>query len=256
MGLLDRLFGARDAHAEPRGIRTKGLPTSSNRASSMHLRWDLGPARVELVEVAATLTIVEPPVVPRLYFWALQASFASGNRHEGAGHVGLQWHPGHPGSTAVNWGGYAAGGGELAGSASAFPSAMGNANTRDFVWEPGRPYRLGIRRGGAGWEGLVDGVVVRSLRATGDRLTDSICWSEVFAACDDPSVTVRWSDLAAVTADGRSVQPRAVTLSYQEWERGGCTNTSSELDGDGGVVQRTNTERRLSHGTVVPMTEP
>ncbi|HKX72170.1 MAG TPA: hypothetical protein VJM75_13115 [Acidimicrobiales bacterium] len=42
-----------------------------------------------------------------LYFWALQASFIdSAERHCGGGHVGLQWRRHHPGSRAVNWGGY------------------------------------------------------------------------------------------------------------------------------------------------------
>ncbi len=47
-----------------------------------------------------------PPAVPRLYFWALQVSFASGPRLQGGAHLGLQWHPRYPGSTAVNFGGY------------------------------------------------------------------------------------------------------------------------------------------------------
>lgn len=110
----------------------------------MHLWWEL-PGH--FVEVAATLEVVRPPVVPRLYFWALQVTFDDGRRRRGAAHLGLQAHPAHPGGTAVNWGGYRApgdGGGELAGSASTLPSATGNANTRDYRWLPHRPYRLRI----------------------------------------------------------------------------------------------------------------
>src|SRR4051794_31305408 len=93
--------------------RVTGHPTSSNRASSMHLRWDPPPASV--LNVAVTLEVVEPPVVDELYFWAFQVSFVDGRRHVGAAHLGLQWYSLHPGSTAVNWGGYRDGGSELDG---------------------------------------------------------------------------------------------------------------------------------------------
>ena len=102
--------------------RTTGAPASSNGASSLHLWWLLdGP----LVEVAVTVEVVVPPPGDRLVFWALQAGFTDGRRPLGAGHLGLQAHPGHPGGTAVNWGGYRApalGGGELTGSESPLPS--------------------------------------------------------------------------------------------------------------------------------------
>ena len=59
----------------------------------------------------------------------------------------------------MNWGGYGADGRELPGSTSPLPSALGNANTRDLAWEPGRPYRLSIHRGVEGWAASVDGTV-------------------------------------------------------------------------------------------------
>src|SRR5436190_306010 len=93
--------------------RVRGRATSSNRASSMHLWWEPGPR--SLREVAVTLEVVEPPVVDELYFWALQVSFVDGDRHVGGAHLGLQWYSPHPGSTAVNWGGYRDAGGELDG---------------------------------------------------------------------------------------------------------------------------------------------
>ncbi|MCX6523597.1 MAG: hypothetical protein NTX58_02345, partial [Actinobacteria bacterium] len=76
--------------------RVAGLPTSSNRASSFHLSWQL-PSEEDspITAVAVTLEILEPPSVERLYFWALQADFADENgRHGGGAHLGLQWHPG------------------------------------------------------------------------------------------------------------------------------------------------------------------
>src|SRR5690349_12962684 len=94
-----------------RRLRTTGFPTSSNRASSMHLWWT--PAPPPATEVSVVLEIVEPPAVPHLYFWALQASFVDRGRRIGGAHLGLQWYDRHPGGTAVNWGGYRDGGGEL-----------------------------------------------------------------------------------------------------------------------------------------------
>jgi hypothetical protein len=232
-------------------VRAAGFPTSSNRASSLHLRWDWGPTPPELVEIGADLTVVEPPrgaAADHLHFWALQASFSGG----GAAPVGLQHHPAHPGRTAANWGGYA-NGTELTGTESRLPSARGNPNTRDFPWEPGRTYRLGIRRGDTGWAGTVDGFVLRELHAAGDRVLDAVVWSEVFARCDDPSAAVRWSGFVGGTAAGGTVRPRAVAVNYQRVDAGGCSNTSSDPDGSGGFVQRTNTRRTTPQGAVLPV---
>lgn len=226
----------------------------------MHLWWEL-PGR--FLEVAATLEVVVPPTVPRLYFWALQVGFDDGRRSRGAAHLGLQAHPGHPGGTAVNWGGYRApsdGGGELAGSRSALPSATGNANTRDFPWVAGRPYRLRISAGGGPgprqWEGEITDVgtgratVVRALDVPAGSLVGPVVWSEVFARCDHPSTTVRWSDLWARAVDGRELSPSAVRISYQSRAEGGCDNTDAALHGDG-VVQLTGAQRRTRPGTTV-----
>jgi hypothetical protein len=219
------------------GERTAGYPTSSNRASSMHLRWDPPPPPTDAV--AVTLEIVEPPVVPELYFWALQVSFLDGGRRVGGAHLGLQWYARHPGSTAVNWGGYRDRGGELDGEASTLPSATGNPNTRDFAWQPRRPYRLRVHGTGDGWwtgdvTDLVTGetTIVRRLHGGGTALGEPVVWSEVFARCDHPSVTVRWSDLEPA--------PVALRPSYQSHVDGGCANTVSRPDGDG-WVQITNT---------------
>ncbi|MDH4143641.1 MAG: hypothetical protein OEY23_00545 [Acidimicrobiia bacterium] len=236
--------------------RTTGLPPSANGASSFHLRWQLpGP----FVAAAATLEVTRPPAVDRLYFWALQVSFVdAAGRPGGAAHVGLQWHPSHPGSTAVNWGGYDAAGAILPGTDSPLPSALDNANTRDFPWVAGRRYRLVIARaaeppppgseGRFAWQATVvdlveaRAVAVRALFASGDRLADAIVWSEVFARCDDPAVEVRWSDLEVTDEDGRARRPEAVTTSYQNHADGGCANTESTVDG-GVLVQRTATPR-------------
>lgn len=222
--------------------RTSGYPTSSNGASSMHLWWEPRPT---VEEVAVDLEVVAPPQVPRLYFWALQATFTdrTGRRHGGA-HLGLQWHPGHPGSTAVNWGGYRPdGAGELAGTTSELPSAMGNLNTRDFEWRPGTPYRLRIHRTDGGWAGEVGGTHVRTLHAGGDRLTGLVVWSEVFARCDDPSTTVRWS--------GFDPLPDALRPTYQAHGDGGCANTTALPDAGGGVRQVTATDRLVGPGQLI-----
>jgi len=227
----------------------------------MHLRWML-PKHLDgpIVEVSATLTIVQPPAVERLYFWALQATFEHRGQRFGGGHLGLQWHPGHPGRTAANWGGYhAGGGGELSGTESPRPSVRGNANTRDFDWVPERPYRLTIRRsaGGDGWAGLVDDEELRVLHVGGGELTNVMVWSEVFARCDNLSVTVRWSDLEAVTSAGTRVRPEAVLATYQSRADGGCDNTTAVLVADTGAIEQvTATPRVVADRAVLRLTPP
>ena len=204
----------------------------------MHLWWEPSPT---VDRVAVDLEVVEPPTVDRLYFWALQVSFTDGTgRRHGGGHVGLQWHPQHPGRTAVNWGGYRPdGGGELDGTTSDLPSATGNPNTRDFAWEPRRRYRLSVERTDEGWTASVDGMPIRTLHAGGDRLTGLVVWSEVFARCDDPPTAVRWS--------GFDPHPAHLRATYQQHADGGCANTTAE----DGAIQRTNAERTTPHGGLV-----
>jgi hypothetical protein len=128
----------------------------------------------------------------------------------------------------------------------------GNPNTRDFTWEPGRPYRLTIRRGTEGWAGLVDGTELRQLHAGGDRLLSPMVWSEVFARCDDPCASVRWSDFELLTMSGARTSPSAVRVNYQAHAEGGCGNTTVLSDGDG-FLQITNAERLTPQGTRLPV---
>lgn len=210
------------------------------------------------MSVSVELTIAAPPTTDDLYFWALQASFATGSTVQGAGHIGLQWISGYPGSTAVNWGGYHQGGGELAGSDSALPSARGNVNTRNYVWSHGAAYRLTIERSGADrWLGsvtaLATGIVtpIRELYCAGSELRHIVMWSEVFAACDAPPVEVHWSNPAVwVGPEHKAAAPSAVSISYQRVEDGGCSNTHTFIDpSEPSVVrQRTNATRLNAHG--------
>jgi len=273
---LRRRLGGQGGDGPPRAAgRVRGLPPSSNGASSLHLRWDIDP---QLLDVAVNLTVIDAPQVERLYFWALQADFCdSRGRPAGGAHLGLQWHPRYPGSTAVNWGGYAAGGGELHGSASALPSALGNHNTRDYPWQADRGYRLTIAPAGTGpgegpadayppgtlpdgltaWRAAVTDLVtgattvVRDLYVPGERISGAVVWSEVFARCDDPSVAVAWWDPAASTVGGGRIRPHRAGVNYQSQPDGGCANTNSSVGG-GGLVQRTGCERTTPQGTVLP----
>lgn len=240
--------------------RVSGPPASSNGASSFHLMWQVPPQ--PLREVRADFEVVEPPAVAELYFWALQVDFVTGNgARKGGAHFGLQHHPGHPGSTAVNWGGYHAGGGELTGTESLLPSAPGNVNTRDYRWEPGRRYRFRVGPGsGPGrWAGsitdLATGVetAVRELLVDAEALISPMVWSEVFAHCDHPSTCVRWSGLEADLGDGSgTIRARTVRLNYQTHSDGGCANTDTSIDGDG-FVQRTNTGRTNGPGSLLAL---
>ncbi|NNC74235.1 MAG: hypothetical protein HKN93_01865, partial [Acidimicrobiia bacterium] len=217
--------------------RERGLPPSPNGASSMHLWWESGG--VDAVRVSVDLEILEPPAVPRLYFWAIQASFVdsmTGRLHGGA-HLGLQHHPAYPGSKAANWGGYAPDGSILDGTESALPSAPDDPNTRDFHWAPGLRYRLSIERAGDGqWRGVIEQpesdvrVIVRELvvSPSADSLTSIVVWTESFAACDDPPVAVRWSNFTSYSADGEATHPLSLRARYQAYRDGGCTNTTAE----------------------------
>lgn len=228
--------------------RTTGRPPSANGASSFHLVWRLPPG-IELVEASVTLTVPEPPAADRLYFWALQASFAGG----AGAHLGLQWGADAPRRMRhVNWGGYG-GAVELPGSVSDLPSSFGNPNTRDFDWKADHPYRLRICRDPEeGWAGWVDDTLVRRLYAPGATLYGPIVWSEVFADCDDPPVTVRWSRAEVLTLSGQRLPVRSVVTSYQSHAEGGCDNTNSDSEGDA-FVQTTSTPRRTPPGAVLSL---
>ncbi|MDH3296019.1 MAG: hypothetical protein OER95_17010 [Acidimicrobiia bacterium] len=241
--------------------RTSGPPTSANGASSMHLFWEVPPA--PLVEVSADLKVVDQPVVDKLYFWALQVNFVGRGADRGGAHTGLQYHPAYPGGRAVNWGGYHPGGrGELDGSISELPSALDNVNTRDYHWRSGRPYRLRVFSPDAGrWRATVTDTttgaetVIRDLHVDAEHLVRPMVWSEVFADCDHPSVTIRWSNLNATLASGGTVTALSVRTNYQSHGDGGCANTTSSVDPDGrGFLQQTNTARVVGGGTILTLT--
>jgi hypothetical protein len=226
---------------------TIGRPRSANAASSFHLVWEAPPS-APWIAAEATLEVATPPMVDALYFWALQVSFADRGRIVGGAHLGLQWYAIHPGSTAVNWGGYAADGRELTGSESSLPSAPSNPNTRDFPWLPSVRYRLRIELVpdvGAqpspvqAWRGGVTDLdsgrttVVRDLFAPGSTIEAPMVWSEVFADCNAPTTAVRWSELRLQSADGSSVTVATVRTNYQAVLDGGCSNTNSASVADG-----------------------
>lgn len=243
----------------PRWDGRSGRPPSGNGASSFHLIWEL--AAGPFVEVRAELRVSIPPAVDRLHFWALDVGFAEPDG--GGAHLGLQWYPPHPGSTAANWGGYAPQGGELRGGPLAVPSATGNANTGDFPWRAGAPYRLVVRRsdgdappGHVAWTGVVvdlehgEELALRDLWSPGTRLVRPMVWSEVFAECDAPTSEVRWRALEAITESGAVVTARRVRVNYQRLDEGGCVTTDSSVAGDE-FVQRTGTERRTRSASVL-----
>jgi len=233
--------------AEPRG-----------GVSSFHAWWMDIPPGDPIVEVAATVVVEQAPAVPRLYFWALQASFADERRSWGAAHLGLQWNPRHAGATAVNWGGYADTGNVnsiLTGTGSPLPSTPDDPNTRDYPWRPGTPYRLRIYRADDGWAGSITDlaagreVEVRRLHAPGDRLQSPVMWAEVFAGCRNPPTAVRWSGLTVVDAAGRVATPRRLRLSFPSG--GDCPNTDIAV-GEDEVRLLTNAGRSHRDGSVVP----
>ena len=243
--------------------RTTGRPTSANGASSFHLQWDTPQGRFD----AATVDLEIPtlPAVDELYFWALQANFRDATSEFGGAHLGLQWNPRFPQNLAVNWGGYAdqsRGGQVLTGTESALPSTPHDRNTRDFPWRAATTYRLEISptpdRPGE-WRGTVRDVatggtvIVRDLEGGGDRLGGFVVWSEVFARCDHPPVSARWSDLRLRSVDGTWVEVESVRVNYQSRGAGGCDNTNAAVEGTS-FLQVTNADRTTMQGSRLALT--
>jgi len=209
---------------------------------------------------SVTLEVDRRPDLDRLVFFALQVAFVKPGG--GGAHLGLQHHPGFPGRSAVNWGGYDPHGGMLDGSQSSLPSAQDDPNTRDFLWESGVAYRLEISRVGErpdgffAWRGSATDTStgrithVRDLYSAGAYLRGPVMWVESFAPCDAPRCEVRWSD-AEVTMDDDSIRSVAsMRVDYQPHAAGGCTNTNSVIDG-GCFVQRTGQLRTTKAGTTI-----
>lgn len=221
-------------------------------ASSFHLWWE--PSPPPSLEVAVSVRIEAEPEHSHLVFWALQVTFvADSGRRLGGAHVGLQWSPRHPRNRAVNWGGYDERGSILSGTESTLPSTPSDPNTRDFAWEPGRSYRLGVRRGSQGWAGTLDdgsGVtVIRELLVPGTALVSPVVWTECFAPCDAPSVSAVWTNPVAIGASG-AIVPRGYRVRYQEID--GCPNTDSAVTVEG-VRQTTGVARRTADGALIPV---
>jgi hypothetical protein len=226
-----------------------------------------------LVEVSAVLEVLVPPQVSALYFWALQVDFLVGERVVGGGHTGLQWNRRYAGGRAVNWGGYAEaglGGGVLEGTRSELPGFADDPHTVGYPWAARRPYRLRVFRSperALAWRAeitdLMSGTatVIRDLslpnlhpvsREVPTFLHRPVVWSEVFADCDAPSVTVRWSEFSAITERGMVLSPQAVVVNYQPEAQGGCSNTDVQADGRS-FLQITNVTRRTGQGAVLPL---
>jgi hypothetical protein len=255
---LDRLVGRLPWRADVTAHGSGRVVEPPSGSTSFHCWWEGLGASDPIVEVVATLEVLQRPQAPRLYFWALQASFADASRSYGAAHIGLQWNPRHAGSTAVNWGGY----GEVSdvqsvldGSASPLPSTPDDRNTRDYPWQEATPYRLRISRAPAGWRGEITDLStgatshIRDLFGGGDRLTGFVVWSEVFCACTDPQTVVRWSGFEARAMDGSVRRPASVRLTFPG---GGCANTNVAATPEG-IVQITNTARQARDMSVLPV---
>jgi hypothetical protein len=232
--------------------RARDVTAGWKGVSSWHLWWDV-PTRDQVVAVSAVLEVLEPPADDQLWFWALQASFTDGSgRAHGAAHLGLQWHPQAPDHRAANWGGYASppAGGELDGTAPSLAGFSANVNTRSYPWQAATPYELRVERGDLGWAGAItapgeEPVVLRELLAGGDRLASPVVWAEVFAPCDAPSTTVRWSACTVTTADGAAHPVDGVRVSLPGG--GNCPNTDVDVD-DVGALQRFGVDRRHYDG--------
>jgi hypothetical protein len=202
------------------------------------------------------LEVLTAPSSPRIYFWALQATFLDelGNSL-GAAHTGLQWNPRHPGSgqRAVNWGGYSYPTdalNQLSGTVGSLDHPEGDTNTYDWPWLDRRPYRFVIHRGDAGWAATVIDVVegssfvVRELFVPGAvGLAYPVVWAELFCDCDDPPSAVRWSGFSVRTLGGEVVHAPFAKVTFMPVGSGQCDNTDAVPDGGGGFVISTRQRR-------------
>lgn len=213
-----------------------GVPEGLPSASSFYLRWfgETGnpddPTDLGLYTGAsAKLTVPETPVMSEIYFWALQVYFydAEGNQLAGA-HTGLQWAPGHPNNRAVNWGGYSdVTESELDGTTSDMPSATDNPNTRDYEWDINTEYTFEISHVGDGfWRATVNGETIRDLEVPDSAfISTPILFSEIFAACDDPTHMVKWRDPYLYDADDNEYYFPEALREFQVIDA--CDNTDS-----------------------------
>lgn len=273
MGLTDllrRFLSQTVIAASPARTGTSGTPSSSNGASSSHLFWQLPilePGE-KIIKAEADIEIMRLPERERLFFWALQATFSRSGQQLGAGHLGLQFYPAHPGNGAVNWGGYYGSGssetGELPGSDLRLQSTPGNPNTGDYLWTAGHRYRYRIDRSPErGWRGSIiesatgSETVIRDLLCDGDELTNLMVWTEAFADCDDPPTAARWSNLRVTTNHGRELTVDAVRVNYQSLADGGCiTSDCAQEESEGavtGITQRTGVPRTTAQGSVLSL---
>jgi hypothetical protein len=116
----------------------------------------------------------------------------------------------------------------------------------------------GLEQGLSAWSGTVvdleSGVktLVRDLYTRGAGLLSPMVWTESFARCEHPSAVVRWSDLEAITEDGRVLHPGHVRVNYQARRDGGCDNTTVSVD-ELGVLQTTASRREVPQGAILPI---
>lgn len=212
-------------------------------ASSFHCAWDTVTEFAK--EVHVDFTCMVEPTVDDLYFWALQCSFYDASDNElGGAHTGLQWNSSHPENNAVNWGGYDNLSVELPGSVSQFPSTPDNDNTRDYLWNVGQTYHLRIWVSDPGEiSASIDGELIRTLICDDTvKLGSYTMWSEIFAQCSDPSVTVKWENMRIINMSDDEVLETEFFINYQAEENDGCLNTNT-YEYNESIRQQTNTTR-------------
>lgn len=250
---------------EPYGVRTKGYPTSSNRASSCHLTFSSPP----LATAAWVDFYCEPDQLGALHFWAMQCDFyTDAGQSRGGAHIGCQWHPSYTrtGSRAFNWGGYREDGTEVAGSAflSGLSSQIGNPNTCGLMWTSKKWWRLYVWRaagpdggGNYTWRGeLIDPattgrVPIRDLYYPAPWVRLSSVWLENFSACDAPLRGVGIFKAPTVwTSNGQFIYTQG-SASYQTYDAGGCTNVDVSRWAGGGVQFTPNTQRVTPPGSSI-----
>lgn len=249
--IVEEEHGTRDIAIQTTSFT--GQPNASG-ASSFHVWWDGSYLTDTYEEASVVLRVLDNPPNMDLYFWALQLSFGDGADELSGAHVGLQWNANYPSYNAVNWGGYTSDAtpSELEGEAymaSTYETVDSLTNTFDYIWSRNTDYLLRVFKvaseggdpvGTTRWRATITDIesatptetVIRDVFGYGDQIHGITMWTEMFAECSEPRVSVEWKDMECLV-EGTSavVNPNHFIITYQEIASGGCHNTNTSLSG-------------------------
>lgn len=233
--------------------RTTGLPPTG--LSTQYLIWPATVAAELEITIEVTTLGSEPN---QAYFLAVPDIIDSNGASLAQPPFGLHWNLQFPNGRAIYWGGVLkATGAVLNGTTSTLPSSINSDSHRNYTWQNNRIYRYRIWSPTPGtWRGDITDTVtnststVRDLSVPGStQLRGAILAFQSYNTCQTP-IAARWKTLRFKLANGTFSTPTTVTVDYQTFLDGGCTNTNAVND-SGGVLVSTATTRTTPIGTTL-----